>query len=430
MPRIEEPKSAAEVAAIVKAGAAGKFAVGGAPGLALVITPKGACSWVLRTRVDGKSTDRRLGGYSQHAGIPGALTLKQARDAAGGMRAKVAEGADPVTLRRAERKAKREAAQAKASEKTFEEVARLAHTTKAAGFKNPKHAAQWITTLETYAFPKIGDKPVAEIRAGDVVEALQPIWHAIPETASRVAQRIAAVMRYAEGHGWTDRAPVKAALELLGPQQVVVKHHPALPVAETPRFMGALRAADGIGARALEFAVLTAARSGEVRGATWREIDLKAKQWTVPAERMKRHRQHVVPLSDAAVALLKALPQGEPDDLIFGSEMPGYEGQQLSDMTLAAVVDRLHEADVEAGGKGFVDTQQRRNDEHPVATPHGIARSTFRDWCSENGVPREVAERALAHAVGDKTEAAYARSTLIEQRRPVMQAWAKFLAKR
>ncbi len=427
MPKVAEAMSPAEVAATVKAGVAGKYAVGGAPGLALVIHPTGACSWVLRTRIHGKSTDRRLGGYTAHAGTPGALTLKQARDASAAMRVEVAKGEDPVTKRRREKQAEQEAAEVRASQKTFEEVARLAHETKAAGFKNAKHSAQWITTLETYAFPTLGERPVGDIRAGDVADVLRPIWHEIPETASRVGQRIASVLRYAEAHGWTDRAPVKAALELLGPQRSGGDHHPALPIADMSRFMVALRAAEGAGARALEFAILTAARSGEVRGATWREVDLKTKLWTVPGARMKRGKPHAVPLSDAALALLKSMPRGEPDDLIFPSTQPGYEGAAISDMTLSAVVRRLHEADVAAGGAGFVDTHQLRDGEHPVATPHGIARSTFRDWCSENGVSREIAERALAHAVGDKTEAAYARSTLIEQRRPVMQAWAKFL---
>jgi len=420
MPKIAESMSPAQVAAKVKAGVPGKYAVGGAPGLALVVYPTGAAAWTLRTRVDGKSTDRRLGGYTGHAGTPGALTLKQARDAAGGMRVKVADGADPVTERRRVREAERQAAVEREKQKTFEEVAYLAHEAKSASFKNAKHAAQWITTLQTYAFPTIGEKPVADIRAGDVAETLRPIWHEKPETASRVAQRIAAVMRYAEAHGWTDRAPVKAALELLGPQRVAVDHHPALPVADVPRFMAVLRAAEGVGARALEFAILTAARSGEVRGATWREIDLKVKLWTVPGARMKRGKPHAVPLSDAAVALLKALPRGEPGDLLFPSTQPGYEGAQVSDMTLSAVVRRLHEADVAAGGPGFIDPQEGDR----VATPHGIARSTFRDWCSENGVPREIAERALAHAVGNKTEAAYNRTALLEQRRPVMQEWA------
>jgi len=412
-----------DVAAIVKAGQPGKYAVGGVGGLALIVRPDSDPVWVLRTRVEGSSTDRRLGAYAVHAGTPGALTLAQARAAAGRMRAAVESGTDPVTQRRRERKAAKEAAERRANQKSFAEVARLAHETKAKGFKNDKHAAQWITTLQTYAFPLIGDKPVADIRAGDVVEVLKSIWHEKPETASRVAQRIAAVMRYAEGHGWTDRAPVKAALELLGPQRIAEKHHPALPVADMPRFMVALRAAEGAGARALEFAILTAARSGEVRGAIWREFDLKANLWTVPGERMKRGQKHVVPLSDAAIALLKALPKVEADDLVFPSDQTG---EALSDMTLLAVVRRLHEADVAAGGKGFLDVHQLRDGEHPIATPHGIARSTFRDWCSETGVPREIAERALAHAVGDKTEAAYARSTLIEQRRPVMQAWGAF----
>lgn len=415
--------SAAAVAAIVKERAPGKYAVGGAAGLALVVHPSGAVAWMLRTRVGGKSTDRKLGAYAAHAGTPGALTLKQARDAAAGMRVKVADGADPVTERRRAREAEQKAAELRAQQKTFDEVAYLAHEAKAPRFKNAKHAAQWINTLETYAFPSLGDRPVTDIRAGDVAETLRPIWHEKPETASRVAQRIAAVMRYAEAHEWTDRAPVKAALVLLGKQAAKVESHAALPIGEVARFMVALRAAEGVGARALEFAILTAARSGGVRGATWREIDLKAKLWTVPAARMKAEVEHVVPLSDAAVALLKSLPRGEPDDLVFPSEMPGHEGNPLSDMTLSAVVRRLHEADLAAGGKGFADARSGR-----VATPHGIARSTFRDWCSETGVPRETAERALAHAVGDKTEAAYLRTTQIEQRRPVMQAWGALCA--
>ncbi len=423
MPRIGDSKSPAQVAAIVKAGAPGKYAVGGAPGLALVIQPSGTASWVVRLRVDGKSTDRRLGSYSLHAGTGDALTLAQARRKAPELRVEIGKGTDRTSVRRAEREAARQAAAAKSSAKTFAEVAYLAHETKAGGFKNAKHAAQWITTLETYAFPTLGERSVADIRAGDVVETLKPIWHEIPETASRVAQRIGAVMRYAEAHGWTDRAPVKAALGLLGKQAAKAESHPALPIVAMPRFMAALRAAEGMGARALEFAILTAARSGEVRGAAWREIDPEAKLWTVPAARMKAEAEHVVPLSDAAVTLLKALPRGDPGDLVFGSEMPGHEGQQMSDMTLSAVVRRLHTADLVAGGKGFIDTSSGR-----VATPHGIARSTFRDWCSENHVPREVAERALAHAVGDKTEAAYLRTKLVVQRRPVMQAWAEFLA--
>ncbi|MCL4182436.1 MAG: tyrosine-type recombinase/integrase [Burkholderiaceae bacterium] len=443
MPRKAPELAPADVSALVRIGVPGKFSVGSTRGLTLAVRRPGVAVWTLRLRIDGRSTDRRLGLYVErtrsHAdpltlaqARDAQLTLAQARDVADVLRVAIAAGADPVTQRRAARKA----TEARANQKTFKEVANLAHADRAAGFKNAKHAAQWITTLETYAFPTLGEMPIADIHAANVADVLRPIWHNKPETASRVGQRIATVMRYGEAHGWTDRAPVKAAIEMLGPQKVEEAHHPALAVGDMPRFMAALRAAEGTGARALEFAILTAARSSEVRGARWHEVDLKARLWTVPGERMKRGRRHVIPLSDAAIALLRALPGGEPGGLIFPGE-PQKRGRPrgrtssgalapLSDMTLLAVVRRLHEADTAADGAGFVDREQMREGAHPIATPHGVARSTFRDWCGETGVPRELAERALAHAVGDKTEAAYARSTLVEQRRPVMQAWGRF----
>lgn len=424
MAKAVAPLSGAAVAAIVKAGKPGKYAVGGAPGLALVIQPSGTASWFVRLRVDGKSTDRRLGSYALHGGTGDALSLAQARSKAPERRVEIRKGTDETSVRRAER-AKAAQAEGQAKQKTFAEAARAAYEVKRPTFKNDKHASQWITTLETYAFPTLGARPVAEIRAADVKDAILPIWHEVPETARRTLQRVMSVLEYAEAHEWTDRAPSRGAVVTLlgGAQTAQPQHHAAVPIDGVPRLMKALAGAEGMGARALRFAILTAARSGEVRGAAWREIDLQARLWTVPAERMKRegNGDHVVPLSDAAIALLKALPQGEPDDLIFPSEQPGSEGLQMSDMTLSAVIRRLHAADVAAGGPGFTDSRSGR-----VATPHGVARSSFRDWCSENGVPAEVAERALAHAVGDKTERAYLRTKLIEQRRPVMQAWGAF----
>lgn len=408
MPRVSKGLSPASAKALVQAGEPGKHAAGVVAGLSLVVRSPGRASWVLRTRIDGRSTDRALGDFAFHAGR--GLTLAQARDAAGRLRVQLAGGADPLAAKRAARAAADRA-------RTFAEVAALAHAAKSASFRNAKHAEQWIATLQTYVYPTLGTVPVADVRAGDVADALRPVWQAKPETARRVAQRIAAVLRYAEAHGWTERAPVKAALELLGGQQRAVEHQPALPVDQMRRFMPALRAAEGMGARALEFAILTAARSGEVRDATWGEVDLQARLWTIPGARMKAGRQHAVPLSAPAVRLLEALPRGDADDLIF----PGERGA-LSDMTLSAVARRLHAADVAAGGPGYVDRETGR-----VATPHGF-RSTFRDWCAQAGVSRELAERALAHAVGDKTEAAYYRDRLIEERRPVMERWAAHCA--
>ena len=413
MPKKAETLSAQQVD---KLRVPGKYAVGGADGLALVVQPKtGVRSWVLRVRVDGKSTDRKLGGYS-NKGKPGCLTLKQARDAAAALRAQIAAGGDPVAQRRAEEAAAEEAVRKQAA--TFEAIARETYATVAASFRNEKHAAQWISTLETYVFPTLGDRPIDTIRVPDIAEVLKPIWLEKPETARRVRQRMDRVFRYAMAHGAADTNPVPAVDDLLPVQQDAVEHHPALPLADMTRFMLVLRAAWGTAARALEFAILTAARSGEVRGARWRELDLEAKVWNVPAERMKRRRPHAVPLSDRAIELLKALPEGAPGDLIFPSDQ--NPGEPYSDMALSAVVRRLHDADVNNEGPGFFDPHSGGR----IATPHGF-RSAFRDWCAETHVPREVAERALAHVVKDSTEAAYNRTQLVEQRRPVMDAWAR-----
>jgi integrase len=416
MPKKAEVLSAQQVDKLREPG---KYAVGGADGLALVVQPTtGVRSWVLRVRVDGKSTDRKLAGYSNIV-KPGCLTLKQARNTAAALRAQIAAGSDPVAQKRAEKAEAEQVAKAQAA--TFAAVARETYATIAASFKNAKHAAQWISTLETYVFPILGDRPIDTIRVPDVAEVLKPIWLAKPETARRVRQRMDRVFRFAMAHGTADKNPVPAVDDLLPVQQDQVDHHPALPIADMSRFMKTLRGAWGTAARALEFTILTAARSGEVRGAIWREIDFQAKVWNVPAARMKRSRPHTVPLSDAAVALLQAQGPGEADDLIFPSDQ--RPDQPYSDMALSAVVRRLHEADVVADGPGFVDPLQRRAGVHPVVAPHGF-RSSFRDWCAETGVPREVAERALAHVVKDSTEASYNRTQLLEQRRPVMQAWA------
>jgi len=416
MPKKAEVLSAQQVDRLREPG---KYAVGGVDGLALVVQPKtGVRSWVLRVRVDGKSTDRKLGGYSNTV-KPGCLTLKQARDAAAALRAQIASGADPVATKRAEAEQTEAAARAQAA--TFEALARETYKTVSASFKNEKHAAQWISTLETYVFPTLGNRPIDSVRVPDIADVLKPIWLTVPETARRVRQRMDRVFRYAMAHGAATVNPVLAVDDLLPAQTDQVEKQPALPIADMARFMPVLRAARGTAARALELAILTAARSGEVRGATWREIDFEAEVWNVPAERMKRKRPHAVPLSEPAIALLKAQGVGEPDDLVFPSDQ--RPGEAYSDMALTALVRRLHETDVEDGGQGFVDPHAGNR----IVVPHGF-RSTFRDWCSENKVPRELAERALAHAVRDATEAAYSRTQLIEQRRPVMQAWASFLA--
>lgn len=373
--------------------------VGGVAGLALQVTPSGARSWVLRFVVGGKRREMGLGGFPD-------VTLAGARDAARTARAKVKAGADPIEDGRAARSALRAATLAAI---TFEESALRYVKAHESGWRNPKHAAQWRSTLATYAFPIVGDVLVRDVELPQVLAVLEPLWHVKTETASRLRGRVEAVLDWATGRGFRsgpNPARWKGSLAtcLPAPGKVAkVEHHAALPLGEVGAFMQTLREQAGMGARALEFAILTAARSGEVRGALWAEIDRGAAVWTVPADRMKASKEHRVPLSNAALALLDALPRIAGDELVF----PAQRGGMLSDMTLSAVLRRMK-----------VD-----------AVPHGF-RSTFRDWCSERtNYPREAAEMALAHAIGDKVEAAYRRGDLFEKRRLMMADWAQFLAR-
>lgn len=386
--------------------------VGGVPGLALSI--KGTAHyWLLRVMVHGKRRDMGIGPYPE-------IGLADARKAAAQARDAIRSGADPIAQRQAERSA---AAAAQARLLTFDEAAAKYIEAHGAGWRNAKHAAQWEATLKTYASPTIGALQVADVGTAHVRAILDPIWREKTETATRVRGRIEAVLDWAvvAGHRPEGLNPARwrghLALMLPPPRKVTkIEHRRALPAAGIYALWKQLQAAPGLGARALQFAILTAARSGEVRGATWGEIDLAAKVWTVPAERMKAGREHRVPLSDAACELLRGLSgkvkrddssrctsAGAAGALVFPSATD--PGKPLSDMTLAAVLRRLE-----------VD-----------AVPHGF-RSTFRDWSAEStSHPRDVCEMALAHAVGNKVEAAYRRGDLFEKRRALMDDWARFL---
>ena len=291
-----------------------------------------------------------------------------------------------------------------AAAKTFEFCALAYIDAHEAGWRNAKHAQQWRNTLETYAYPAIGDLRVRDVGLANVLAVLEPIWKGKTETASRLRGRLEAILDWATTRGYRsglNPARWKGHLDTVLPAARSVAnagHHTALPFPQIGAFMVELRQQAGLSARALEFAILTASRSGEVRGAIWRKIDRAARMWTVPAERMKAGREHRVPLSDQALDLLDAVPRGESDGLIFASP----RGGMLSDMSLTAVLRRMK-----------VD-----------AVPHGF-RSTFRDWCAERtNYPHEVAEMALAHAIGDKVEAAYRRGDLLEKRRRLMRDWA------
>lgn len=413
MPKIAKELSALAVARLT---APGLHAVGVVPGLHLQVQPSAARSWVMRAIVGGKRRDIGLGAF------PG-VTLAQAREKARAAREMIRQGIDPVEHSRAAKSALK-AAQAKAV--TFRHVALAYIDAHEASWRSQKHGQQWRNTLEAYAYPVMGDLLVRDVEKEHVLEVLRPIWTEKNETASRLRSRIELVLSYAMQAGYRPEglnpARWKGGLDKLLPKPSKVsqvENHPALPVPLAAAFMEELLRAEGMGARALEFSILTATRSGEVRGATWSEIDLPAKVWTIPGDRMKMGREHRVPLSGAAVKLLKGLPRFEPEgdepDYVFRA----VRGRQLSDMTLSAVLRRMN------GGKKprWINAQGRS------VVPHGF-RSTFRDWVAERTTyPNEVAEMALAHTIDNKAEAAYRRGDLFEKRRRMMDEWALFLAK-
>lgn len=381
--------------AVQKAKTAGYYGDGG--GLWLQISKLGGKSWVFRFTLHGKSREMGLGPVHT-------VSLADARTKALDHRKEIAEGLDPIEVRKSEQaRAKLEAEKMK----TFAECATAYIEAQRAGWKNEKHGKQWTATLETYAFPVMGALPVAGVDTGLVLRVLEPIWHTKTETASRVRGRIESVLDWATFRGYRqgeNPARWKGHLDNELPARAkvqAVEHHAALPYAEIGAFMADLQQREGISPRALEFSILTAARSGEVRGALWAEIDLKAKTWTIPKERMKMDKEHRVPLSDEAVELLEAMPRIEGSEYVFTAP----RGGQMSDMALTAVLRRMKRGDL---------------------TQHGF-RSSFRDWAGETtAYPREVIEHALAHKLKDKAEAAYQRGDLLVKRARLMADWARY----
>lgn len=384
-----------------------RFAVGGVDGLHLCID-EGSKAWVLRIKIGNRRTDIGLGSFND-------VSLADARELAREKRKLVRGGSDPVA---AKREARAAAGIERAKAKTFAECAAIVIEKKAATLKNPKHLAQWTSTLKTYAYPTLERRSVGSITKGDVAAVLEPIWRTKNETADRLRGRMEAVFDYAKAMGYREGdnpAAWKGNLEpILGGINRDVRHQPSLPHSRIGEFMVELRKREGTSARALEFAILCAARSGEVLGATWAEIDLDAKVWIIPASRMKKKREHHVPLSDAAITILKAQKALKIDKVehVF----PAARGGKLSDMALSMLVRRIN------GDKPtFVDGRTGE-----AVVPHGF-RSTFRDWAGETtAYPREVIEHALAHSLPDKAEAAYQRGTLLPKRARLMQDWAKF----
>ncbi|MBB3712815.1 integrase [Limimaricola variabilis] len=416
MPRLAKELSALEVKRLKHPGRGHNacLPVGGVAGLYLQITPTGGRTWLLRVVVGDRRREIGLGGYPE---VPLAQARERAREAKDAIR----RGIDPVEERKAARAALMTAQRRGLS---FADAADRFLDAKLSEFRNVKHAAQWRSTLTTYALPQLGHMLVSDIKVQDVLRAVQPIWHDKTETAKRVRGRIEAVLSWATvaGHRQGDNpARWKGNLDSLlpKPDRVTRKENwPALAIDDAAAWFGHLRQRDGISARALEFLALTAARSGEVRGATWAEVDLEAGLWTVPAQRMKMEREHRVPLTAEAVALLRALPRMEGNPLVF----PAPRGGPLSDMSLSAVMRRMQKDEEKASRPGWLDPRSAR-----PAVPHGL-RSTFRDWAAERThYPREMAEIALAQEVGSEVERAYRRGDMMEKRRDLMAAWAGFL---
>lgn len=397
-------------------------------GLHLLVKPSheaGAGVWVLRVTVAGKRRDMSLGAFPL-------VSLAEARMAAEDARRLATKGEDPIAAR-----AEKKAAAVPVVSTTFKAAAEALHRAKAPEWKNPKHGAQWLATLKAHAFPKIGTRPVSKVDTDDVLRVLHPIWTKTPETASRVRGRIEAVLNYAAATGLRPRGPNPAAWRghlseaLSAPSKLkaVVRrekgrgeNHPSLPWQDMPAFMLALQDRKGMAALALRFAILTGARTGEVRGMTWGELDLQAALWVIPAARMKAGKVHFVPLSPAAQAVLeevKPLAAGR-DSLVF----PGQrEGRALSDMTLSMLVRGMATDGLAEG-----ELPRWRDPEGRVVVPHGF-RASFKAWSLTQGWPDHLSEKALAHTDKDKVRAAYAREPLTEERRPMMEAWAAWCAK-
>jgi integrase len=360
----------------------GKYGDGG--GLQLSVAPSGARKWVYRYQRDGRAHEMGLGSFP-------VVGLSEAREKALLARRLARSGKDPIEDRKRDR-----------GVPTFGEIADEVVASLGAGFRNEKHRYQWVMTLSQYAAP-LRPKPVDEITTEDVLAVLKPLWQRAPETASRLRGRIERVLSAAKAKGHrTGENPAawRGHLDALLPrrQKLARPHHEALPYSEVPAFMGRLREHEDVASRALEFAILCAARSGEVRGMLWSEVDLETKVWNIPAARMKSGRPHSVPLSDRALAIVEEMDtRGE---FVFA----GSRGRALGPSALERALKRMN---VEAATHGF--------------------RSSFRDWAgNETHHPRDVAEMALAHVVGNAAEQAYRRGDALEKRRALMSAWAAY----
>ena len=391
--------TAKEIEAIIRRGVVKSHPVGS--NLYLRINKGGSIDWVFRYQFRGKRTPLGMGGYDSKAN-----NLAIVRRKVNQAKVNIYQGIDPLKLKREEKiAAKTKAAQ---DRHTFESVALEYIESKKAEWKNIKHHQQWINTLHQYAFPVIGKLPVSAIDTNHILSILKPIWNTKTETATRVRTRIEAVLSYAEAHQWrSDANPARwrghLSVILPSPQKLKdLKHHAALPYSELPAFMQVLSNTDGVGARALSIAILTASRTTEVLQARWDEISFHERSWTIPKERMKAGIEHRIPLSDQAIKIFRLLESHRMGDWIFPNRTNGHH---LSNAGMSSVLKRMGRTDI---------------------TVHGF-RSSFRDYVAEKtSTPPRIAEAALAHKLKDRVEAAYQRSDLLDKRRALMQMWANF----
>ena len=419
------PKKAKELSAlsVAKIKETGRYHVGGVDGLCLNVEGTSRV-WILRAVV-GKHLDKdgKLKPHRRDIGIGPypEVSLAEARAKATELKLQIRSGIDPI-VHQQEQLAKLHVQQLR--NKTFMECAKVVIANKTRELKNEKHIGQWSSTLETYIYPTLGNLTISNITKADIAEVLRPIWVEKNETAKRIRGRIETIFDYAKAMGYFEGdnpAEWKGNLEpILGNLKQESRPHPSLPYEQVAEFIQHLRQKKGISPKALEFAILTACRSGEIFGAKWQEIYFKNKVWIIPKERMKAEKEHHVPLSKEAISLLESIQNHTLiQDFIFPAPR---SGEMLSDMSLTTLIKRLHEQKLKENGLGYIDPKQNR-----VITTHGF-RSTFRDWSADKtDYRREVCEHVLAHKLPDKVEASYLRGGYLEKRKGLMADWATYI---
>ena len=418
------PKKAKELSAlsVAKIKENGRHAVGGVDGLHLRIVD-GSRAWVLRVAVGNRIDDHgKVKIHRRDIGLGSfpEVSLSEAREKARELKKKIRDGIDPLQEKQERLNALKIQ---KHLAKTFRECAEVVIAKKTLELKNQKHIGQWSSTLETYIYPNLGDLIVGTITKVDIAAVLEPIWIEKNETAKRIRGRIETIFDYAKAMGYfvgNNPAEWKGNLEpILGNLKQESRPHPSLPYEQVAGFIQHLRQKKGISPKALEFAILTACRSGEIFGAKWQEIDFKNKVWIIPKERMKAEKEHRVPLSEEAITLLESIKNHtQAQDFIFPAPRTG---EMLSDMSLTTLIKRMHEQKLKENGLGYIDPKQNR-----VITTHGF-RSTFRDWSADmTDYPREVCEHVLAHKLPDEVEASYLRGGYLEKRKGLMADWTEF----